>query len=93
MAILFRSKPSSLNGISLTATNKLAPELNIGLREAEQGGERVASFLLQDGEHLYGAIQLRIHPRRVRGIEWHLDRWRDTDPFEALTIDEHVRDR
>src|SRR5262249_55503270 len=57
------------------------------------GAEPVASLLLQDGQNLYGAIQLRIHPSRIRRIEWHLDRWCDTAPFEALTIDNHIRDR
>ena len=45
------------------------------------------------GQYLDGAIELRVLARRVQGIEWHFDRWRDPHSFEALVINEHVGDR
>src|ERR1700677_4251188 len=58
-------------------------------------GQRVrltSVALLSAREHLHRPIKLRVTPCRVARVEWDFDRRRDADPFEALTVDQHVLD-
>jgi hypothetical protein len=44
-------------------------------------------------ESLYGAVELWVPACRVARVERDFDRRRDADPFEALTVHQHVLDR
>src|SRR3984957_10516356 len=44
-------------------------------------------------EDLDGAVELWVAASCVARVEWDFDRRRDADPFEALTVHQHVLDR
>src|ERR1700730_10482866 len=44
-------------------------------------------------KHLHGAVELWVAACRVARVERDFDRRRDADPFQALTVDQHVLDR
>ena len=48
---------------------------------------------LNSREHLHCAIELRVAARRIAPIERDFDRRLNSDPFEALAVDQHVLDR